>query len=29
MLGQLYRCLREHEVFEEQTALTAPMAAAA
>ncbi|MGW2935228.1 IS110 family transposase [Streptomyces sp. NPDC001156] len=29
MLGQLYRCLREHKLFDEQTAFPAPMAAAA
>lgn len=29
MLGPLYRCLREHELFEEQTAFPVPLAAAA
>ncbi|WP_327596752.1 IS110 family transposase [Streptomyces chartreusis] len=29
MLGQLYRCLREYELFEERTAFPAPLAAAA
>lgn len=29
LLGQLYHCLQEHELFEEQTAFPVPMAAAA
>lgn len=29
MLGQLYHCLQKHELFDEQTAFPAPLAAAA
>jgi transposase len=29
MLGQLYRCLQDHKMFEEQTAFPVPLAAAA
>ncbi|KPI12567.1 hypothetical protein OK006_9420, partial [Actinobacteria bacterium OK006] len=29
MLGQLYHCLQEHELFDEQTAFPTALAAAA